>query len=180
MLIMAQPAWILAQKARRAGGGDAGAWAGWAIYLVLWPLLVVLERLVLSPPVRHLIRQPPWGGEGGGPGPGRRAGAGGGGGGGEQQPGALGSTTERLVAYYASMLLVVALFVVCQYDGGAWVTLVDLTSAGRTAAALEGLSWLLLLPAPALIQVQVLPLITPSCVTAPQARGLLDHEFVRI
>jgi hypothetical protein len=84
------------------------------------------------------------------------------------------SRTERLQMYYFSMILVVILFVVCQLSAGTWVTLLDITGLPEFANALGGISWLLLIPAPALIQ-GLLGLVLFPAVAQPQVPTLAEQ-----
>jgi hypothetical protein len=82
--------------------------------------------------------------------------------------------TERLQMYYLSMIFVVFLFVVCQLSAGTWVTLVDITGLPAFANALQGISWLLLIPAPALIQ-GLLGLVLFPAVAQPLVPSLAEQ-----
>ena len=87
------------------------------------------------------------------------------------------SRSERLQMYYFSMIFVVFLFVVCQLSAGTWVTLVDITGLPEFANALLGISWLLLIPAPALIQ-GLLGLVLFPAVAQPQVPPLAEQLAV--
>ena len=71
----------------------------------------------------------------------------------------------------------VFLFVVCQLSAGTWVTLVDITGLPEFANALLGISWLLLIPAPALIQ-GLLGLVLFPAVAQPQVPPLAEQLAV--
>jgi hypothetical protein len=149
-LMVQQLAWIVSEKIQGhftavLGSQNSANSVKWIIFAVLFPLLVLMVHCLIAIPISRLMRS-------------------------------LivsdyselvedfekkeimdeitieQSRTERLQMYYFSMILVVFLFVVCQLSAGTWVTLVDITGLPAFANTLQGISWLLLIPAPALIQ----------------------------
>jgi hypothetical protein len=169
-LMVQQLAWIVSEKIHEYYNHDAGSKYSvyavkWIIFSVLFPVLTLVVHCLIAIPLSRLIRSIIQSHSG------EDLGA-------EKEvifdKSIERSRTERLQMYYFSMILVVFLFVVCQLSAGTWVTLVDITGLPAFANALQGISWLLLIPAPALIQ-GLLGLVLFPAVAQPQVPPLAEQ-----
>ncbi len=167
-LMVQQLAWIVAERIVGRMSGEHGDAAIWAVFAVSFSVLTIATHVLISVPISRIVRRrlisplplplasdhdKPLASDMGTTKPGRM---------------------ERLQMYYFSMVLVVAVFVVCQLSAGTWVTLVDLTGLTELAKALEGLSWLLLIPMPALVQ-GLLGLVLFPAVAQPTVPPLAEQ-----